>query len=94
MSYNYNIRDAAYREYNEANQVTGFSERWDEIDSAMDIRSAIRQLSKVERYLLFLKYEMDLSFREIATILNCSKSEVNRKHKIILKKLSRLRSLI
>jgi RNA polymerase sigma-70 factor (ECF subfamily) len=60
------------------------------------IRAAIKELSPPIRMAILLKYFEDLSYEEIATVLNCSMgtvaSRMNRGHKALAIKLAHLRN--
>ena len=61
-----------------------------------EIRDAVATLKPIFRLPIVLKYVEDLSYREMADILDCSEgtiaSRLNRGHKILAKRLEHLRS--
>lgn len=91
VSYNYNQKEFKRDEDRDKCEDSDYVEKWENVDALMDVEIFLNSLSDVEKRIFTLKYDMEYSFRAIARILGCSKSEVNRKHKLILKKLEEFR---
>ena len=70
--------------------------RFMRIEMADSVREAIASLKPKLRIAILLKYFEELSYEEIATILNCSKgtvaSRLNRGHRILAQRLGHLRA--
>lgn len=94
LAYNYNKRGSVREDdVKEKCEDCDYIERWNFIDAAIDVKLGIAGLSDVEQRIIMLKCQMGYSVREIAKIIGCSKSEVQRKYKIILKKLDHVKTI-
>jgi len=66
------------------------------LEIADSVQAAIRELKPKLRIAILLKYVEDLSYEEMASVLNCSKgtvaSRLNRGHRKLARKLAHLRS--
>ena len=67
-------------------------------EMADGVRSAVAQLKPKLRIAILLKYFDDLSYQEIASVLDCSvgtvASRLNRGHRVLARKLAHLRNLM
>lgn len=70
-------------------------ERFEKRELADEVQRAIGELKEKFRLPILLKYSEDLSYEEIAKVLNCSigtvSSRLNRGHKMLAQKLKHLR---
>lgn len=88
LAYNYNRRSYGSEEIiQEKFDYSAYMERFNDIDALIDAQVGIEGLEPIERRILAFKVQMGYTVREIGKILGCSKSEVQRKYKIILTKL-------
>lgn len=69
-----------------------------QIELSDAIKAAVKELSPPIRMAILLKYFEDLSYEEIAAVLNCSMgtvaSRMNRGHKALAVKLARFRNVV
>ena len=81
--------------YERARSDTPEDERVASGEVATSVKEAIASLRPKLRIAILLKYFEELSYEEIATVLNCSKgtvaSRLNRGHKILARRLGHLR---
>lgn len=70
--------------------------RYARVEIAGSVQAAIKQLTPKLRMAILLKYVEDLSYEEIASVLDCSKgtvaSRLNRGHQALARKLVHLRN--
>ena len=70
--------------------------RYARVEIADSVQAAIKQLTPKLRMAILLKYVEDLSYEEIASVLDCSKgtvaSRLNRGHQALARKLVHLRN--
>ena len=85
----------------EARQRPGKDTQEDSVASgevAASVKEAVASLRPKLRIAILLKYFEELSYEEIATVLNCSKgtvaSRLNRGHKILAQRLGHLRGAL
>ena len=73
-------------------------QRYAQVELADSVRHAIAQLKPKFRLAILLRYIEDLSYEEMASILNCSKgtvaSRLNRGHKELARRLAYLRDQV
>lgn len=73
-------------------------QRYARLELADSVRQAIAELKPKFRLPILLKYVEELSYEEIASVLNCSKgtvaSRLNRGHKELARRLSHLRDQV
>ncbi|HYP02742.1 MAG TPA: sigma-70 family RNA polymerase sigma factor [Pyrinomonadaceae bacterium] len=81
-----------------AASVPAAEARFMRLEVADSVRDAIAALKPKLRIAILLKYFEELSYEEIAVVLNCSKgtvaSRLNRGHRILAKRLGHLRANI
>lgn len=61
-----------------------------DIELTVDVKNALSKLTENQKYIIYLKYYLDYSDAEIASILNISRQAVNKLKRAALQKLKAL----
>lgn len=92
-----NIDEASLLDWQQAQQFQQGSqeEHYTQVEIAVAVKAAVKELSPPLRLTILLKYFEDLSYDDMARVLGCSPgtvaSRLNRGHKVLAQRLAHLR---